>query len=153
MEQLEFLWTDGTNEIFHHFYRITEQYYSRIVGGAKNREAFIPYNISENIQYVLLVYKDGVCVACSGMKQYSEQDIEIKRVWVEPAFRGEKIATQMMSKIEKKAKEMGFRRTILQTRPIMEDAVALYKKLGYYQIENYPPYDKLQGAVCYAKDI
>ena len=28
----------------------------------------------------------------------------------------------------------------------MEDAVELYKKLGYTKIDNYPPYDKLDGA-------
>ena len=35
----------------------------------------------------------------------------------------------------------------------MTEAVSLYEKLGYYRIENYPPYDKLDGAVCYAKDL
>jgi hypothetical protein len=33
----------------------------------------------------------------------------------------------------------------------MKDAVGLYKKLGYKQIDNYPPYDKLDGAICFAK--
>lgn len=153
MDALKYCWTDGTSEIFHQFYLITEEYYSQIVGGAKNRKAFISYNISESIQDVLLVYQDNVCIACAGMKKYSEQDVEIKRVWVEPAYRGLKIATQMVLKIEDKARKKGFQRTILQTRPIMPDAIALYKKLGYYQIENYPPYDKLEGAVCYAKNL
>jgi hypothetical protein len=35
----------------------------------------------------------------------------------------------------------------------MSDAVRLYTKLGYYKIENYPPYDKLEGAICFAKKI
>ena len=42
---------------------------------------------------------------------------------------------------------------ILQTRPAMEDAVSLYLKLGYDFIDNYPPYDKLEGAICLAKEI
>ena len=33
----------------------------------------------------------------------------------------------------------------------MPDAVALYTKRGYTLIPNYPPYDQLDGAVCYAK--
>ena len=24
---------------------------------------------------------------------------------------------------------------------------------GYHRIENYPPYDKLEGAVCFAKEL
>ena len=35
----------------------------------------------------------------------------------------------------------------------MTDAVKLYTVLGYHQIENYPPYDKLDDAVCFAKEL
>lgn len=153
MSNVKFVWTDGTNKIFHKFYLITENYYSSIVGGEENRKAFIPYNISESIQDVLLAYVDDVPVACSGLKKYSEKDVEIKRVWVETEYRGHHIATDMMKIIEEKAKRQGFQRTILQTREIMTDAVKLYEKLGYYRIENYPPYDKLNGAICFAKDL
>ena len=45
---------------------------------------------------------------------------------------------------------MNYKRAILQTRPIMIDAVELYKKRGYSLIENYPPYDQLEGAICMA---
>jgi ribosomal protein S18 acetylase RimI-like enzyme len=58
-----------------------------------------------------------------------------------------------MKIIEAKAKLQGFQRTILQTREIMTDAVKLYEKLGYYRIDNYPPYDELDGAICFAKDL
>ena len=59
----------------------------------------------------------------------------------------------MMAQIEERASNDGYKRTILQTREIMEDAVGLYKKLGYTQIDNYPPYDKLDGAICFAKEL
>lgn len=150
---IEFRWTDGTDEAFEKFYFVTENYYSSIVGGAENRKSFIPHNFSADIQDVLIAYMDDVPVACSGLKKYSESDIEIKRVWVEPEYRGRHIATDMMKIIEDKAKRQGFRRTILQTREIMNDAVKLYKKLGYYRINNYPPYDKLDGAICFAKEL
>ena len=153
MSNLEFRWTDGTNKVFHKFYLITEDYYNRIVGGAENRKSFIPYNISTSIQDVLIAYIDDVPVACSGLKKYSESDIEIKRVWVEPEYRGHHIATDMMKIIEDKAKQQGFQKIILQTREIMKDAVKLYEKLGYNRINNYPPYNKLDGAICFAKEL
>lgn len=153
MENLHFIWTDGTNEIFQHFYLVTEEYYSSLVGGRENRKDFIPYNISEMIQDVILAYIGEKCVGCAGMKKYSEHNIEIKRVWVEPEYRGRRIATKMMSEVEKKAIQCGYQRTILQTREIMLDAVGLYQKLGYTQIPNYPPYDLLEGAVCYAHQL
>lgn len=153
MSSVEYKWTDGTNETFHRFYSITEEYYSKIVGGAENRKSFIPYNISESIQDVLIAYIDDFPVGCSGLKKYSKKDIEIKRVWVEPKYRAHHIATHMMEIIERKAKQLGFQRTILQTREIMADAVRLYIKLGYYRIDNYPPYHELDGAICFAKDL
>lgn len=153
MSKIIYKWTDGTDESFQKFYIITEDYYSKIVGGIENRKSYVPYNISISIQDVLIAYFDSVPVACSGLKKYSENDIEIKRVWVKPEYRGKHIASNMMMQIEMKAREQGFQRTILQTREIMSDAVGLYKKLGYYQIDNYPPYDKMDGAICFAKDL
>ena len=153
MSELEFIWTDGNNEEFHQFYLETEDYYSSIVGGKKNREGFIPYNLSESISDVLLAYMDGVAVGCAGLKKYNDSDVEIKRVWVEPDYRGRHIATELMDRIEDKAREIGFKRAVLQTRPIMEDAVGLYEKRGYELIGNYPPYDKLEGAICMALNL
>ena len=43
----EYKWTDGNDKDFRKFYLKTEEFYSSIVGGRKNREAFIPYNISD----------------------------------------------------------------------------------------------------------
>ena len=150
MEQLEYIWTDGNNEDFHKFYLETEEYYSKIVGGRENRTGFIPYNLSESISDVLITYIDGAAVGCAGLKKYSDDDVEIKRVWVEPEHRGKHIATHMMDKIEEKARILSYKRAILQTRPIMTDAVGLYENRGYKLIDNYPPYDKLKGAICMA---
>lgn len=153
MESFTFEWTNGDNEDFRKFYATTEAYYSKIVGGIDNRRAFIPYNISDSIEDVVIAYKDDNAAGCAGLKRYSLVAAEMKRVWVEPAYRGRGLATQLIQLMETKAKERGFQKVILQTREMMQDAVGLYRKLGYHQIVNYPPYDKLEGAVCFAKDI
>ena len=149
----EYRWTDGNDEDFRRFYIETEAYYSSIVGGVENRRAFVPYNLSEAISDVVIAYFGDRAVGCAGLKAYSASDAEVKRVWVEPAYRRHHIAEELMARIEDKARERGFRRTVLQTRPIMTDAVALYRKLGYSLIDNYPPYDRLEGAICFAKEL
>ena len=153
MDEIIFRWTDGNDPDFQRFYRLTEAYYSRIAGGKSKRLAFIPFNASSEIPHVLLAYQEETAAGCAGLKRYSETDAELKRLWVEPAFRGRHIAARLMDQIEEKALQMGFRRLILQTRPLMADAVALYEKRGYALIPNYPPYDQLDGAVCYAKAL
>ena len=151
--KVDYIWTNGNNEDFQKFYIKTEEFYSSIVGGLKNRAAFVPYNISVSITDVLITSVSGVAVGCAGLKAYSDSDVEIKRVWVDPEFRGNHISTAMMDALEKKALELGFNRAILQTRPQMEEAVHLYTKRGYVLIDNYPPYDKLEGAICFAKEL
>ena len=151
--ELQYTWTDGNNPAFAHFYRITEDYYSALVGGEQNRKGFVPYNLSECVETVLIVMDQGKPVACAGLKRYSQTDAEIKRVWVEPAYRRRHIAVNMMQMLEERALQQGYQRTVLQTRAVMTDAVQLYTGLGYHQIENYPPYDKLDGAVCFAKEL
>ena len=151
--KINYKWTDGEAADFLKFYKITEDYYSKIVGGVENRKAFFPYNVSSNIQDVLIAYLNHLPVGCSGLKMYSKEEVEIKRVWVEPEYRRWHIATTMMELLEVRARQTGYRRMILQTREIMTDAVRLYDSLGYDRIKNYPPYDKLEGAVCFAKDI
>lgn len=153
MNTIEYVWTDGTHEDFQRFYRITEHYYSELVGGEEHRRSFIPFNISETISDVILAYTDGIAIACAGLKRYSGSDAEVKRVWVEPEYRGKHIASDLMDNLEERAKEQGYQRTILQTREIMTDAVRMYEGLGYHQIKNYPPYDKMDGAVCFAKEL
>ena len=150
---LEYRWTGGSNEDFRCFYEKTEEYYCKIVGGISNRSGFVPYNLSDSISDVIIAYSDGTAVGCAGLKRYSDADVEIKRVWVEPDYRGKKIATQIMERVEEKARRMGFKRAILQTRPIMLDAVGLYEKRGYVLIDNYHPYDKLEGAICMALNL
>ena len=153
IEKVIYKWAEPTDDDFRRFYLITEAYYDSLVGGKRNRVGFVPYNISETIQDVLIAYINDKAVACAGLKKYNESDAEIKRVWVEPEYRGNHIASAMMDMIEDKASHTGFKRAILQTREVMTDALGLYIKRGYYRIDNYPPYDKLEGAVCLAKDL
>ncbi len=153
MPDITFQWTDGSHPAFRHFYAVTEAYYSQLVGGKQNRAGFVPFNASAEIPDVLLAYADGEPAACVGLKRYSDADAEVKRLWVESAYRGRHIASALMDRIEEKARALGYRRVILQTRPLMADAVALYTKRGYALIPNYPPYDRLPGAVCYAKNL
>ena len=153
MERVRYEWTDGNDEDFQKFYLSTEEYYSSIVGGVDNRKGFIPYNISESVRTVIIAYINDIPAGCAGLKPYSDTDAEIKRVWVEKKYRRQHIAEDMMKMLEEMAKKTQFQRTVLQTREAMREAVSLYEKLGYYRINNYPPYDKLDGAVCYAKNL
>lgn len=149
----DYLWTDGTNKDFAAFSQCMEAYYNKIVGGIENRKSFVPYNSLADIHDVLIVYDQASPVACAAFKEYDALRAEIKRVWVSEPYRGRHISKEMMGMIEHRAKEKGYEKVILQTREACIEAVALYKAIGYERIENYPPYDKMELAVCYGKDL
>ena len=76
-DSIAYNWTDGSNKDFQEFYKKTEEYYSKIVGGIEKRRAFVPYNHSDGIPNVLIAYIGDVAVACAGFKPYSNDDAEI----------------------------------------------------------------------------
>ena len=154
MKNYRIRWTDGHDREFEEFHAITENFYNQLVGGPQNRQSFVPGNQSKDVKYAMIVYsKDDVPVACSGLKEHGNGDVEIKRVWVQPPFRGHHLATFMMHELETFAREHGYKRTVLMTRERMNYAIKLYEGLGYKRIENYPPYQHMDDAVCYSKDL
>ena len=154
MSNYRIRWTDGHDREFEVFHAITENFYNQLVGGPQNRQSFVPGNQSKDVEYAMIVYsKDDVPVACSGLKEHGKGDVEIKRVWVQPPFRSHHLATFMMHELESFAREHGYKRTVLMTRERMFYAIKLYEGLGYTRIENYPPYQHMDDAVCYAKDL
>ena len=50
-------------------------------------------------QKSIIAYIDDTAVGCAGLKRYSEEDVEIKRVWVNPENRGQHIALDMMGRL------------------------------------------------------
>ena len=146
-------WTDSSHPDFVHFSACLEEYFNQLAGGKQNRIRFIPYNALNEIHDVLLVYDGKLPIACGSFKAYAPGIVEMKRIYVDEAYRGKKISKTVLAKLEERAKMKGFHRAILQTRNACTAAVHLYRSTGYVQIDAYPPYDKLPLAVCFAKDL
>ena len=68
-----------------------------------------------------------------------------------PKYRQNKIATKLFEKAEEYAKELGANRIILDTYKRFTSAIALYKKIGFYEIDNYLKYSPY--SICMEKKI
>ncbi len=84
-----------------------------------------------------LAYYYGNAAGCIGLKKIDGQDCEMKRLYVRPQFRGNKIGEQLVQKIITDAKEIGYRCMLLDTLPFLESAIFLYKKFGFCTTECY----------------
>jgi len=98
---------------------------------------------------------DGTAVASvvarwSPYRETRPGDVEVKRVWVDPAHRGHGHARVMMGVVQTAAARAGATRLILETGTGQPEAMALYEALGWSSMDNYGEYQDEPESRCYA---
>lgn len=85
--------------------------------------------------YLALV--DGAPAGCVAMRKLDEARAEMKRLYVRAGFRGAKVGLALTERIIADAREIGFQALVLDTLSTMHRAQALYRSLGFVEIEPY----------------
>ena len=112
---------------------------------------YAQFNKITAIKYAIVAYDNDLPVGCGAIKQYSDDTMEVKRMYVLPSTRGHGIATSILSELEIWAKELQYARCVLETGQKQPEAIALYKKQGYQIIPNYGQYEGITNSVCFEK--
>jgi putative acetyltransferase len=89
------------------------------------------------------------CVALLG----DDDEFVIKRMYVRPEVRGRRLGDRLLSAIEERARQLGARRVKLETGVPQPEAMAVYERNGYYQIEPFGDYADSPLSRCYARDL
>lgn len=84
-----------------------------------------------------LALADGKPAGCIGLRRIDDKNCEMKRLYVRPQFRGQKIGRRLVETIIKVAREIGYQWMLLDTFPFLKSAILLYKKMGFYEVESY----------------
>ncbi len=111
------------------------------------------FNGIDQIKYAVVAYQGNVAVGCGAIKPYKDKTVEIKRMYVQPDYRGQNIAGQILTELEQWAKELAFDTCILETGKRQYSAIALYPKHGYKIIDNYGQYEGVENSICMNKKI
>lgn len=84
-----------------------------------------------------LVYVDGKLAGCVGMKPSDEVSAELKRLYIRPKFRGQKLGEMLTRRIMDDARKAGYKKLRLDTLPGLKSALSLYRRMGFYETEAY----------------
>ncbi len=114
---------------------------------------YAQFNKINRIRNAVVAYEGNVPVGCGAIKAFAPTAMEVKRMYIVPAYRGKRIATQVLHELEKWSAELGFQKCVLETGKRLPEAVALYRKNGYRQIDNYGQYAGIENSVCFEKDL
>lgn len=109
------------------------------------------FNKLDRIKHVVIASIAEKPVGCGALKKFDEDTVEIKRMFTLKEFRGKGLASTILKELEKWAKELNFKKCILETGINQPEAISLYKKCGYVITKNYGQYRGVDTSLCFQK--
>jgi len=96
---------------------------------------------------LLLAEYDSQLAGCVALHKLDDEICEMKRLYLRPQLRGQGRGRALAERIIAEARAIGYRRMRLDTvEPIMKNAVALYRVLGFKEVAPYRP-NPIEGAM------
>jgi putative acetyltransferase len=120
-----------------------------------------PIEVAPGTGVFLVARWSGRPVGCGALRHLRESDLvrelgpgvgELKRMYVAPELRGKGIGRALLSRLESEARALGLTRLVLETGTRQTEALALYRRAGFTEIQAYGEYSASSGtSVCFAK--
>ena len=111
------------------------------------------YNKIDKIKHAIVIYVGEKPVGCGCFKRYNDETVEMKRMFVLPEMRGNRLAAKLLQELEQWAVEEGFTKAVLETGVRQVEAQHLYSVAGYSRTENYGQYVGMEDSLCYGKEL
>ena len=87
---------------------------------------------------LLLVEVDGKIAGTISLRKIRKDAGEIKRMYVNPKFRGKKLGNLLIEEVIEISQGNEFSKLYLDTAHFMSSAISLYKKYGFKETTSYP---------------
>lgn len=132
---------EAADVLRHYLAEMISRYYRRPTHDAEIDRHLADGHGSDDLRpptgLLLLARRGGEAVGCVGLRRLGAQTLELTRMFVRPAARGEGLAAELLGCAESAARELGARVIRLNTRKDLVEARTFYAKHGYVEI---PPY-------------
>ena len=84
-----------------------------------------------------LAYYNHDLAGCIALKKIDNVKCEMKRLYVRPAYRKLHIGSALVHQIISDAKSIGYKYMFLDTLPFLQEAINMYKKVGFKETSSY----------------
>jgi ribosomal protein S18 acetylase RimI-like enzyme len=101
---------------------------------------------------LLVARRSGRVVGCIALRPLVDDTCEMKRLFVPPEERGERLGERLVAAILGEARAARYRRIFLDTLPEMATAQRLYERLGFRDVGPYTV-NPVPGARYLARDL
>jgi putative acetyltransferase len=114
---------------------------------------YAQFNKVNKIKFVVMAYEDNEPIGCGAIKEFANQTMEVKRMFVLPGARKKGVASIILSELERWAGELSCHTLVLETGKKQPEALGLYRKSGYQEIPNYGQYVGMENSICFKKEL
>ena len=144
--------TEGSNDDFIRLVRLLDEECLAMIDNDKVQHKQFKHADDDSTS-VVVIYDGMTPIACGSFRNYGDDTVEMKRVFVRKVYRNKGLATKVMDNLEKIALEQGRKYAILETGGKIQATVDLYKHLHYDTIHNYGQYEKDMNCICMKKKL
>lgn len=100
--------------------------------------ANLPADYAPPTGRLFLAEYEGQLAGCVALHKLDDTTCEMKRLYLRPQVRGKRLGRVLVDFIISEARHLGYKRMRLDTvEPVMKDAVAMYRKIGFREIAPY----------------
>ena len=107
--------------------------------------------VAKGGMFEVLVDAEGVVRGSVGLAPLGDGVCELRKMYLDPAARGQGHGRRLLERAIAEAKRLGFRRIELETAAPLRSAMALYERYGFRRLERPPHVSRCDRA--YALDL
>ena len=81
--------------------------------------------------FQVLVQESGSIIGAYGLYRLDSHTCELRKMYLHRAYRRQGLGKRLLDDALAKARELGFRKVVLETASVLKEAIALYERYGF----------------------
>lgn len=129
-----------------------DKLYDQLYPEECNKPVFSNDFLKKESLFLVAIFKNNI-IGCGGVIRKSKEWAEIKRMYIEPEYRLNKIGSNILEIIIKWSIDKNISTLRLETGIYQSEAISLYRKYSFHQIKNFDDYLNNPNSLFFEKDL